>query len=77
MGRYILHEGGQSSSFDCLADLQLRIKMLDGECVVYYINRSGRCTSLFLTASNGTVVERYKAGQPVLDWALLEEKSAS
>lgn len=77
MGRYILHEGGRSSSFDCLADLRLGIMGLDGECVVYYINRSGRCTSLFLTVSNGTVVECYKSGKPVLDWALLEEKSAS
>ncbi|WP_349921247.1 hypothetical protein [Aeromonas veronii] len=63
----IWDETGQEHGLNLL-QLQQRLSTYQGEVMVRYRNRLGLPATLFLTVRQGQAYQRFKAGNPPLDW---------
>lgn len=68
----IWDETGQEHGLTLL-QLQQRLGTYQGEVMVRYLNRLGLSTTLFLTVQQGRAYQRFKAGNPPLDWGWLSQ----
>lgn len=68
----IWDETGQEHGLNLL-QLQQRLHHYRGDVMVRYLNRLGLSTTLFLTIQQGRAYQRFKAGNPPLDWHWLEQ----
>lgn len=66
----IWDETGQEHGLSLL-QLQQRLSTYQGEVMVRYLNRLGLPATLFLTVRQGQAYQRFKAGNPPLDWEWL------
>ena len=66
----IWDETGQEHGLSLL-QLQQRLSTYQGEVMVRYLNRLGLPATLFLTVRQGQAYQRFKAGNPPLDWGWL------
>lgn len=58
-----------------LSNLRLQLQSCNGEADVHYTCRLGQHCTLFLTIKEGRVCQRFKSGNPELDWAWLSHST--
>ncbi|ENY71884.1 hypothetical protein [Aeromonas diversa] len=63
----VFNQDGQCWAHDLNA-LRNQVMGREGEVMVRYINRLGQSCTLFLMVQSGRVFQRFKHGQPELDW---------
>ena len=64
----VWHEGGHQTIYG----LPILLQSLQGEVMVRYICRADTLCTLFLTVKDGLPYQKFKQGNPPLDWQWLE-----
>lgn len=67
----VWHEGGHQTIYG-LPILKHLLQSLQGEVMVRYICRADTPCTLFLTVKEGVPYQKFKEGNPPLDWQWLE-----
>ncbi len=67
----VWHEGGHQTVHG-LPILKHLLQSLQGEVMVRYICRTDNPCTLFLTVKEGVPYQKFKEGNPPLDWQWLE-----